>query len=260
MPGGLHDSSRTRVMPVFDLLQGRKDDWVRTLLLLNAGSQRSKPDLSALNLKFQKGYWGKNEHSLDPAVALLSWLIRNPTPQLLAQHKDQERRLLAQGDPVTVVRALHALRTSAAPKSWHLLEGPTVPDVMIETPDALVVIEGKRTEPGPTLETTWLSGRHQIWRHIDAAWEIRGRRRVFGFFIVQGRDSDGGLPPHWQKAFREAASNPVLDTSFPHRSSAEREAIAACMLGGTTWNELCKAFGIPLASLPRTIDDLPVSP
>jgi hypothetical protein len=258
MPGGAHDSSRTRVAPVFDLLQGREDDWVRALLLLNAGSQRSQPDLSALNLKFQKGYWGKNEHSLDPAVALLSWLIRNPSPRLLAQDEHQERRLLALGDPVTVARALHALRTSAAPKGWHLLEGPTVPDVIIETPDALVVIEGKRTESGPTLDTTWLTGRHQIWRHIDAAWEIRGRRRVFGFFIVQGQDSNGGLPPHWRKAFNEALSSSALETSFPHRSLTEREAIAACMLGGTTWDEVCKAFGISQASLPRTIHDHPV--
>jgi hypothetical protein len=65
---------------------------------------------------------------------------------------------------------------------------------VIETPDALIVIEGKRTESGATIDTTWLTGRHQIWRHIDAAWEIRGRRQVFGFFIVEGEDPDGRLP------------------------------------------------------------------
>jgi hypothetical protein len=257
MPAGIHDSSRTRVAPVFDLLQGRSDDWVRTLLSLNQGANQSPADLAGLNLKFQKGYWGKTEHSFDPPVALLSWLIRNPTPQLLAQDAIPERVLLAKGEPGVVARALHALRTSAAPKGWHLLEGPTVPDVMIETPDALIVIEGKRTESGPTLDTTWLSGRHQIWRHIDAAWEIRGRRRVFGLFIVQGQESDGGLPPHWQKAIRDAVGSVVLDASFPHRSSTERDAIAACFVGGTTWNLVCKAFNISSASLPRTIHDLP---
>jgi len=257
MPGGIHDSSRTRIAPVFDLLQGRSDDWVRTLLLLAQGVNQSPVDLVGLNLKFQKGYWGKTEHSLDPPVSLLSWLIRNPTPRLPAQEAIPERVLLAKGEPGIVGRALHALRTSAAPKGWHLLEGPTVPDVMIETPDALIVIEGKRTETAPTLDMTRLSGRHPLWRHIDAAWEIRGRRRVFGFFIVQGQESDGGLPPLWQTAIRDAIAGAVLDTSFPHRSSSERDAIAACFLGGTTWNLVCKAFSISLTSLPRTIHDLP---
>src|ERR1700733_9989689 len=194
-----HDSSRARIAPVFDALQSRRNDWVRALLLLNHGGNQAAVDLEGLDLKFNKGYWGRTERSFDPPVALLSWLIRYPPPQLLAPPVVPERTLLADGEPAVVARALHALRTSAAPKGWHLLEGPTVPDVLIETPDALVVIEGKRTEPGPTLDTTWLSGRHQIWRHIDAAWEIRGRRRVFGFFIVQSQDSDGGLPPHWRK-------------------------------------------------------------
>ena len=41
-------------------------------------------------------------------------------------------------------------------KSWHLFEGETRPDVYIETPDLLVVIEGKRTEGGPTTSTKWI--------------------------------------------------------------------------------------------------------
>jgi hypothetical protein len=255
MAGGIQDFSRTRAAPVFDLLQRRADDWVRVLLALNQGSGAPAVD-PTLNLEFQKGYWGKSEHPLDPPVALLSWLIRNPTPLLSAETAHVERLQLAKGDPLMVGRALHALRTSAAPKGWHLLEGPTVPEVMLETPDALIVIEGKRSEAGAALDTTWHSGRHPIWRHIDAAWEIRGRRRVFGFFLVQGQESDGALPAQWIAAMGEAMSAPVLEKSFPHRSTAERDAIAACFLGGTTWNRVCTTFGISLASLPRTVHDL----
>jgi hypothetical protein len=257
MPGGIRDSSRTRVAPVFDLLQGRTDDWVRTLLRLPHGLREKPPDLSPLNLQYERGYWGQTEHGLDPPVSLLSWLIRNPTPQLRAQDRHPERSLLAIGDPATVIRGLHALRSSAAPKGWHLLEGPTFPDVLIETPDALIVIEGKRTELGATVDTSWLTGRHQIWRHIDAAWEMRGRRQVFGFFIVQGEEPGGLLPTHWHDAFGVAISSVALDTSFPHRSSTERDGIAACLLGGTTWQAVCAAFGIAPGSLPRTIHDLP---
>jgi hypothetical protein len=253
---GIQDASRTGIAPVFDVLQGRTDDWVRALLLLNRGGSQSAVDLEELDLKFDKGYWGKTEHSLDPPVALLSWLIRHPTPQLLAPPVVPERTLLAEGEPAVVARALRALRTSAAPKGWHLLEGPSVPDVMIETADALIVIECTSPAPNGTPNSAVLR-RHPMWRHIDAAWEIRGRRRVFGFFIVPGQQPDGGVPPVVEAAFREALSEAVLEANFPHRSAKEQDAITACFLGGTSWNLVCKAFNISLASLPRAIRDLP---
>jgi hypothetical protein len=255
MVGGIQDLSRTRIAPVFDVLQGRTNDWVRALLLLNRGGSQSTVNLEGLDLKFHKGYWGKAERSFDPPVALLSWLIRHPTPLLLAPPTVPERTLLANGEPAVVARALHALRTSAAPKGWHLLEGPSVPDVMIETPDALIVIECKSSEPNCTLDSAALTGRHPMWRHIDAAWEIRGRRRVFGFIIGPGHESDGGAPPAVEAAFGETLSEAVLEANFPHRSAKERDAIIACFLGGTTWNHVCKAFNISLASLPRKIHD-----
>jgi hypothetical protein len=257
MVGGIHDLSKTQIAPVFDALQGRKNDWVRALLLLNRGGSPSAVKFEGLDLKFDKGFWGKTERSFDPPVALLSWLIRNPTPQLLAPPVVPERTLLADGEPAVVARALHALRTSAAPKGWHLLEGPTRPDVMIETPDALIVIECKSLESNGAPDAAVPTGRHVMWRHIDAAWEIRGRRRVFGFFIVPGQEPDGGMPPRVEAAFGEALSETVLEANFPHRSTKERDAITACFLGGTTWNLVCKAFSISLASLPRTIHDLP---
>jgi hypothetical protein len=255
MLGGNHDPSRMRIAPVFDALQARRNDWVRALLLLNRGGSQSAVALEGLDLKFHKGYWGKTERSFDPPVALLSWLIRHPTPQLLAPSVVPERTLLADGEPAVVARALHALRTSAAPKGWHLLEAPTVPDVMIETPDALIMIECKR--PETKAPDSAITGRHPMWRHIDAAWEIRGRRRVFGFFIVPGQEPEGDMPPVVEAAFGEALSEAVLEANFSHRSAKERDAIATCFRGGTTWNLVCKAFSISLASLPRTIHDLP---
>ena len=255
MVGGIQDLSRTRIAPVFDVLQGRTNDWVRALLLLNRGGSQSTVDLEGLDLKFHKGYWGKTERSFDPPVALLSWLIRHPNPLLIAQPALPERTLLANGEPAVIARALHALRTSAAPKGWHLLEGPTVPDVMIETPDALIVIECKSPELHGGPDSAAFAGRHPMWRHIDAAWEIRGRRRIFGFFIVPGQEADGGVPPVVEAAFGEAFSEAVLEANFPHRSAKERDAITACFLGGTTWTLVCKTLNISLASLPRTIRD-----
>lgn len=253
LAGGPFDSSLTRVAPVFDRLRTRSDDWVRTLLRLVKPATTTPDELAALDLRFLDGHWGSSERGLPPPASLLSWLIRNPTPQLIAQDRLPERSLLASGDPETVERALRELRSSTAPKGWHVLEGPTYPDALLETPDALVVIEGKRTESGPTVDTTWLTGRHQIWRHLDAAWEIRGRRRVFGFFLVQGTPPGGDVPPVWQQAFTDALEPSSLASSFPHRSATECKAIASCFLGGTTWQRVCSALGIEFADLPDRV-------
>lgn len=81
-----------------------------------------------------------------------------------------------------------------------------------------MVIEGKRTELTTTTDTTWLKGRHQIWRHLDAAWETRGRRSVYGFFIVEGEtdSADGRVPEHWRSASAACLTPEVMRSSFPH--------------------------------------------
>ena len=124
---------------------------------------------------------------------------------------------------------------------------------MIQTPDTLIVVEGKRTEPGPTVDTTWLSGRHQIWRHIDAASEVRGRRQVFGFLVVEGDGAGEALPDVWRRACAETLSPTSVASSFPHRSAEECRAITACFLGGTTWQRLCTTLGIAFAELPDRV-------
>jgi hypothetical protein len=254
MPGGKFDSSKTRVTPVFKKISGRGDDWVYSLIkLVNAEAAAT---VTELDLSSSKAYFGEHEHALDPPVSLLSWLVRNPTPALLSQKEIVERARLAQRDPVTVHEALKLLRTSGTGSGWYILEGQTYPDVFIETPDALVVVEGKRTEAGPTTHTKFMEGRHQIWRHVDAAWEIRGHRRVFGFFAVEGIDPSGDIPKIWREAVKNAQSVNALEASFPHRSSEERSAIARCLLGVTTWQLICREFGIPFSALPKTVDEL----
>ena len=188
-------------------------------------------------------------------MSLLSSLVRNPTPALRFQQHIPERIALAQGNPIAVEQALKLLRTAGSRPSWHILEGPTYPDVVLETPDALVVIEGKRTEAGPTTDTTFMEGRHQIWRHLDAAWEIRGRRRVMGFVAVEGGSAVGDIPAIWRQALEDARSLAVLEESFPHRSINERSAIARCLLGLTTWQRIGIEFEIPISELPNTVEE-----
>jgi hypothetical protein len=252
MPGGERDSSKTRVAPVFDQLANRADDWVRALLLLARFGKGVIPR-EDVDLAYSAGFWGPRERGLRPPISLLSWLIRNLTPPTGTATVTTERRQLLFRDPKTIEAALRLLRNSDTDRGWWLFEGCTYPDVTIETPGAIVVIEGKRTEPGPTTWTTWMAARHQIWRHMDAAWEIRGGREVYGLFIVEGSSNDRAVPAVWQRAADEAMSGAALLGSFPHRSAAERDAIAAGFLGVATWQAVCQHFDIDYHGLPDRI-------
>jgi hypothetical protein len=107
------------------------------------------------------------------------------------------------------------------------------------------VIEGKRTEADVSRDTTWMPTRHQMLRHLDGAWELRGGRAVYGFFIVEGGGDSAVVPEHWRRECAETVSPEILDSSLPHRSPEERRAIAEGYRGVTTWQQVCAQLGIP---------------
>ena len=253
MPGGKRDSSKTRVVPVFDALKQRSDDWVRRLLSVPRHPGVASADLSALDLTYKEGFWGTKEHPFPPTKRLLEWLVRNPDELRHKSSSHADRDALLKGDPAALKKALADIEAHPSGRGWHLLEGTTFPDATLVTPDAVIVVEGKRTEAGPTTDTSWLAGRHQIWRHIEGAWGMRGARKVFGFFLVE--DVSGGLPALWESAAKDAVSDAALSSSFPHLSGSERSELAACFIGVATWQQVCAAFGIDTATLPDTIDD-----
>jgi hypothetical protein len=148
-----------------------------------------------------------------PGLALAIAVSRNAGHLAPRAIEDDRRRKLAEGDPETVAEALSLLRTERATRAWYIFEGPTCPDAVLGAEDALVVIEGKRTESGATTETVWLSGRHQIWRHLDAAWELRGRRAVYGLFVVENPNETPSaiVPEHWQQEARACLDAGALD-------------------------------------------------
>ena len=257
MACGKYDSSKTRVRPVFDALWSRGRDWLPQLLALpTLGGE--KPEITIGDLTLKEGQWEPSEKSLKPPVSLLSWLIRTVNALKPKDLDNELRRRLAAGEPEIIEDALRLLRTENATRDWYIFEGPTYPDVYLESRDAIVVIEGKRTEPTATVETKWLGGRHQIWRHIDAAWEIRGRRSVYGFFIVESDalSTDGSVPELWNELTRNCTHSSSLQSSFPHRSAAEVSAISRCFLGVTTWRKVCAEFGINWESMPDQVAEL----
>lgn len=255
------DSSVTRVAPVFSALEQRTDAWVSALLDLASngahGGQRSwaSENMAPTRVDFADKTRGKRERGLRPPNSLLAWLIenvQNPNDRTLSTDPEVARRRerLLERDAATMAEALRSLGQKGRAGAWCRFEGPTFPDVVIETPGALVIVEGKRTERGPTTHTTWIPRRHQMLRHLDAALEIRGRRSVYGLFIVEADpDGHGQVPAPWVEAAGATVSGDALTGSLPHRTKAEQADIAAAFVGITTWQAVVAEFGIDPAVL-----------
>jgi hypothetical protein len=258
---GKKDSSKTRVVPVFDRLFEYDPTgvaWLPRLLRLPVGGN-PPPVLEESSFQIEACGWGHNERKLSPPVSLLSWLIRHPRKPLSgALSANTEKAMVREewlaGSEKRIREGLALLRSNPENLDWHIFEGETQPDVYIETNDIIVVIEGKRTEHGPTTKTKWMDGRHQMLRHIDCAWEIRSRKKVAGFFIVEGTgEAKNELDEKWLQIARETTEPAAISTSLPHRGPEEQAQIAACFTGVTTWQRVCCEFedmGLAANALP----------
>jgi hypothetical protein len=166
---GKYNSSLTRVTPIFDELLRRDStglSWLPTLVSLPSlpGGQpaAAPPTLGRL----EDRAWAPKEKSLPAPTALLEWLVRNAmqpaSPQSLGRAGTRtSREALVRRDPETIAKAIDGLRaTGRRDRAWYVLEGPSCPDVYLRTAEAVIVIEGKRTEAGPTTSTSWMQTRH----------------------------------------------------------------------------------------------------
>jgi hypothetical protein len=97
-------------------------------------------------------------------------------------------------------------------------------------------------------------------RHLDAAWELRQGRRIYGLYIVEAEPGTTSVdaPSAWKEAVELTISDEVLKASLPHRSPDERSQIASALLGVTTWQAVCDDFQIPRDVLiAEVLDDRP---
>ena len=262
---GIKNSTKTRVSPVFDTLYERDNagqSWLPKLLCLpEGGNPLELPTTESLNI--QNHYWGKKEIGLEPPVALLSWLIRNPRKQQSGDlSKDPEiaskREDWINCSRTCILEGIKSLRSNSINKKWYIFERATYPDVFIETDSLLIVIEGKRTENGTTLNTKWMAERHQMLRHIDCAFEISAGKRVIGFFIVEGEDNSTSIPSKWLRFSMDTLNPNTVSASLPHRGLAELEQIKSAFIGVTTWQRICqefKDFGLSWENLPNLVEN-----
>jgi hypothetical protein len=255
---GRFNSSKTRVVPIFDALVEMDPTghaWLERLLRLPQrfdGSRAELPiDPGGLSERCWDGKSGGGEKRLDPPTPLLRWLIEHP-PMSLSQLSPNDlsdtakwRRRLAAGDDEARQKALHLLDAQTGRRrGWHIFEGPTSVDVYLATPTLIAVIEGKRTERTPTTSTEWMPVRHQLLRNLDGALEIANGRRVVGAFIV-GATRQPTVPEEWQTMTDATISPAALAGSLPHRTAAERTQVADGYLGATTWGAVVQEFALP---------------
>ncbi len=265
---GIFDSSRTRVAPVFGRLQcldpsGRL--WLQALLELANTRKLPTPEAGTSRLRLAK--WWPREAKLAAPPGLLRWLLENAEepsdaaawgrrPEVMAN-----RRRVVDRDADTLAGALRSLQDRRPPtRAWYVLEGPSQPDVYLDSAETVIVVEGKRTETAPTTSTAWMRVRHQMLRHLDAAWEHRDGRRIYGLYIVEAENGTNSVEPPstWHEAVESTISDEVLRGSLPHRSPEERSQIASALLGVTTWQAVCDEFQLPRAVLiPEVFDDTP---
>src|SRR5712691_1040264 len=267
MAVGIYDSARTRIAPVFGRLQcldpsGRL--WVQGLLELGNTRKLPRPQAGTAGLRVAK--WWPRQARLAAPPGLLRWLLENAenprTTAAWGRHPEvkENRRRVVDRDAATVAEALKRLeQRRRSGRAWYVLEGPSQPDVYLDTEEVVVVIEGKRSEPGPTTSTAWMPVRHQMLRQLDAAWEVRQGRRIYGLFIVEGEEGTGSVVPFvWRQVADLTISEEVLRGSLPHRTPEERSEIASALLGVTTWQAVCDEFQIPADVLiPEVFDDRP---
>lgn len=266
---GKYNSSLTRVVPVFSNLLKRDitgRSWLRHLLtLFEHGHPHCQTALEPTSA-IQEWNFGKHEKKLIAPRKLLSWLVEHADSDWMNRTLSRHNRLhsltmayrkkLAQKDPATIQEAINELHKSTLSQSaWFILEGPSQPDLFLITPDLILVLEGKRTESGPTLSTDYMPIRPQMLRHLDAAWEVRDGRKVLGGLIVEGQVPNPlHIPEHWQMAAHETIKPQVLNDALPHRSTAEKQEIAGAFLGVTTWQKICQTLNLDFSSLPDIID------
>lgn len=196
---------------------------------------------------------GREEYALPAPPALLEYLVQNITLDQVNASGDAtdvlaRRTALAQRDRVAIAEAVGEIRAGKRGKRWFILEGDSRPDALLETSDLVLVIEGKRTEGSCTSQTKWMGTRSQLIRHLDAASDAFPGKRVLGLLVVEGDESKAAATTpsvFWNQQSVAQYETEILNASLPHRTTAQRKAIASGILGVTTWQAICAAIGLP---------------
>lgn len=266
------DSSKTRVVPVFNALSKGNNAKLREFLAFIAEHVTpitrcaSKIQASALKeYSTIKIHYGKRNGKTDgvtvepgekriaPRFEFLEWLILNAKT---AKSEVGERAKLFSRDKKTQdaarKEALSLLRKhwnkNHVPKSWYILEGDTSPDVYIETDQYILVIEAKRTEPTLTDKTKWMKQRNQMVRHLHPLFADKSSHRpAYGLYIIsRSAEEDPAFkirkfPNHAAACEKEYSDERTWLDSAPDLGRTALN-MRTMLLGYITWEEIIERF------------------
>jgi hypothetical protein len=242
---GKYNSSLTRVQPIFTALSDKDESgatWLDTLL----GMGGTHPDATVGHLVSAPRF----EYLVAPPKSLLRWLILNPkewnrswrdAEMSSGVRKDRDALVGGQLNATTALSAIEAAGEDPSEyRGWWCLEGPSHVDCALFTEGAVIFIEGKRTELGPSESTTFMSKRNQVVRNADCARDYALSRGLdyYAMLIIEGGDEG--------RAARACSVRDSIARSLPHRTEDQRVEIARHYLGFTTWQEIGKMFGVQI--------------
>lgn len=251
-----YDSSKTRVCPAFSKIKSNPKPFFQ-LLKTKCGIPIDPDTERILEIRFAgKCPSQPTEKALPPTPEYLKWLIRHIEKYQVDKSDDSakaERLKLfnAHTRDKQLIRAdneIDKLDLSCPQrKEWFILEGDSKPDVFLKTTSFYLIIEGKRTESGPKVGTTWDPKRHQIVRHIENLIQLAkftGKKQklpCYGIFIVE----ESKAKQYQLERYTTDSHTPFYD-SLPHLTSAAStktdsqlfNTIVDSYKGFITWQEL----------------------
>lgn len=261
---GNQNSSVTRVWPTFlELMCGQQkpEESLRALLNLayeqtGNGLAKEMKDLRGVPTRhlFERPLVSRSvyglkvllplcfEHPIPAPERFLLWLIEHSGQECLPTRKLDPSQLNAGRRPdlfghneglradarKEAARNLLLHGSMGSEGKWWAFEGLTVVDCYLETPEMVLLVEGKRTEPVST-QTDWCGNRNQTARNLEAAQTVASGRR---FAVLLVAENSTGI------------DRSDITKSLPHMEAHERNFLADHYLGCVTWSQVCAASGI----------------
>jgi hypothetical protein len=264
MPGGLWDSSLTRVRPFFEALITRDHgaSWLGPLLKATPrgrsvfGDVLAAPGTLPPTLTAPRPKTGVRqcfEFRVAPPRGLLVWFVANPDElvwpkgQTYSEEATRKRESLVLDKPAGTRAEVQAEAMGLAETrpttahEWWRFEGTSMIDCMLMTERLVLTVEGKRRE-STSAATDWYPKRSQLVRNLEAAKQLAAGR-AWGSLLMSETPIAAGS---------DAGLDAVMDDSAPHLTPAERRELHAHCLGNVTWQAACVAVGIEFAALPPT--------
>jgi len=252
---GIYDSSKTRVNPLMDYLKinNKLHDFLSKLL----ANKNIIFDFGTIN---KIKYDCVGEKTLKPLKDRLLHAIKNfnettipekalkdfNKKELSESFKKRKVLLSAKDNDDIYIEAINYIESNydkinQGSTHWAILEGFTHPDIFIETSKAYFIGEAKRTESGPTLETTWSNNRDQLIRHIEPL--LKCSKPVFHFMIWEPGDKHYRKNDDAYMKYFKILDDPknyveYLKEQVDLELSYTAEEIANNYLGHFEWNKI----------------------